>query len=84
MNGNELAGFVHGSEVEEPLHLSAVVHPQILYPPDNAPPARVKRTVVGGTRMDELCGFVHTQMQFSSLATYQSLLKLVASMLSLQ
>jgi len=46
MNGSELAGFVHGAEVEEPAHLAAVVHRDTLWPPEQAPPPRVARTVV--------------------------------------
>jgi len=46
MNGSELAGFVHGAEVVEPTHLASVVHSSTLWPPEQAPPQRVKRTVV--------------------------------------
>ncbi|KAF5832636.1 hypothetical protein DUNSADRAFT_11422 [Dunaliella salina] len=46
MNGSELAGFVHGAEVVEPRHLATVVHSSTLWPPQQAPPQRVKRTVV--------------------------------------
>jgi hypothetical protein len=47
MNGSDLAGFVHGAEIVEPNHLASVVHSSTLWPPEQAPPKRVKRTVVG-------------------------------------
>jgi hypothetical protein len=44
---SDLAGFVHGAEVVESSHLSNIVHSATLWPPAQAPPPTVKRTVVG-------------------------------------